>query len=95
MPIHVHSHLLQVEEGISEIDAPFVLTLRAFAFGIQVSVRGEWTERFLMGFYTDLYIMDWRMEEKGVTPIPVAMRTACSARKISLAGAPKGPSRWI
>ena len=27
-------------------------------------------------------IMDCRMEAKGVTPIPVPMRTACSARKI-------------
>ena len=38
-------------------------------------------------------MMDWRMEEKGVTPMPVAMRTACSALKMSVAGAPKGPSR--
>ena len=30
-----------------------------------------------------------------MTPIPVQMRTACSARKMSEAGAPKGPSTWI
>ncbi len=40
-------------------------------------------------------MMDCSMDEKGVTPIPVATRTACSERKMSVAGAPKGPSRWI
>ena len=37
-------------------------------------------------------IRDCRMDENGVTPIPVAINTACSARKMLLAGAPKGPS---
>ena len=36
-------------------------------------------------------IMDCKMDEKGVTPIPVEIKTACFARKTSLAGAPKGP----
>ncbi len=40
-------------------------------------------------------MIDCSMDEKGVTPIPVATRTACSERKMSVAGAPKGPSRWI
>ena len=39
-----------------------------------------------------LYMMDWRMDAKGVTPIPVPMRTACWARKIWDVGAPNGPS---
>ena len=38
------------------------------------------------------FIMDCKMAENGVTPIPVAISTACSARKMLLAGAPKGPS---
>lgn len=42
-----------------------------------------------------LYIMDCKMDEKGVTPMPVATRTACSALKMLEAGAPKGPSKWI
>ena len=37
--------------------------------------------------------MDCRMEENGVTPIPVATKTACSARNILEAGAPNGPSK--
>lgn len=35
------------------------------------------------------------MEAKGVTPMPVPMRTACSARNMSEEGAPKGPSTYI
>ena len=38
------------------------------------------------------FIMDCKMAENGVTPIPVAISTACSARKMLLAGAPNGPS---
>ena len=38
------------------------------------------------------YIIDCKIAEKGVTPIPVAIKTACSARKMLLAGAPNGPS---
>ena len=37
-------------------------------------------------------LTDCRMEAKGVTPIPVPIRTACSVRKILEEGAPKGPS---
>ena len=37
-------------------------------------------------------IMDCKIAENGVTPIPVAINTACSARKMLLAGAPNGPS---
>jgi len=39
-----------------------------------------------------LYIIDCKIDENGVAPMPVAIRTACSARKIFDAGAPKGPS---
>ncbi len=38
---------------------------------------------------------DCKMEENGVTPIPVAMSTACLALKKLEAGAPKGPSMKI
>ena len=41
---------------------------------------------------TDLCMIDWRMEAKGVTPIPVATRTACSAEKMVEEGALWGPS---
>ena len=34
---------------------------------------------------------DWRMLAKGVTPIPVATRTACWLLKMVLAGALWGP----
>ncbi len=37
-------------------------------------------------------MMDWRMEAKGVTPMPVATRMACSAAKMEEEGAPCGPS---
>ena len=40
----------------------------------------------------NLHMMDCRMEANGVTPMPVAMSTACWARNTLLAGAPKGPS---
>jgi len=33
-------------------------------------------------------IIDCKIEAKGVTPIPVAIKTACCARKIWLDGAP-------
>ena len=39
-------------------------------------------------FSQNLHMMDCRMEANGVTPIPVAMRTACRARNTLLAGAP-------
>ena len=42
-----------------------------------------------------LYVHTCKMDANGVTPIPVPMRTACSERKMSEAGAPKGPSTWI
>ncbi len=41
---------------------------------------------------THLCMMDCRIDENGVTPIPVATMTACLARKKFEAGAPKGPS---
>ena len=34
------------------------------------------------------------MDAKGVTPMPVATKTACSAEKMALDGAPWGPSRY-
>ena len=37
-------------------------------------------------------MMDWRMEAKGVMPIPVPISTACSARYMLLEGDPNGPS---
>ena len=37
-------------------------------------------------------IIDCKIEENGVTPIPVAIKTACWARKMLLEGAPNGPS---
>ena len=41
---------------------------------------------------THLCMMDCSMDAKGVTPMPVATRTACSAAKMALDGAPCGPS---
>ncbi len=41
-----------------------------------------------------LCMMDWRMEAKGVTPMPVPTSTACCARKIWDVGAPNGPSMY-
>jgi len=40
-------------------------------------------------------IIDCSIEAKGVTPIPVAINTACCARKMWLEGAPYGPSKKI
>ncbi len=42
--------------------------------------------------FLNLATIDWRMEAKGVTPIPVATRTACSAEKMVEEGALWGPS---
>lgn len=38
-------------------------------------------------------MMDCKMEANGVTPIPVAISTACWARNMWLEGAPYGPSK--
>ena len=45
---------------------------------------------------TFLYLatMDWRMLAKGVTPMPVATRTACWLLKMVLEGALCGPEMW-
>ena len=45
---------------------------------------------FLLSQY--LCIIDCKIEENGVTPIPVAIKTACFALNMLLAGAPNGPS---
>ena len=39
-----------------------------------------------------LCMRDCRIEANGVTPMPVATKTACSALSKSLEGAPNGPS---
>ena len=83
--------------SIISIQFKYFFDLTFFKLKTECNSSLHWNSHLGQFLLTFQYrcIIDWRMDANGVTPMPVPISTACSARNMLLDGAPNGPSMNI